>query len=251
MRCAQSGSTEHVRQKIRAVLSALYTWGTEMGEIDGNILKGSRSFLKPNSRDRVLSDHELWAAWSATSKLNSPWGEYFRFLILTGQRRSEVAAIHWREVDLEQLVWHIPGERMKNRDNHSVPITPAMHEFLSTAENQKGYLFQSTRESNQPISGFSKAVKRWKEEANFDGWRLHDLRRTVATNLGKIGIAPHVIEAVIGHRSGTISDIAKVYNRHQYEVEKLDALTRWHEYLFEVLAQDFKPIVRPEDDIML
>ena len=162
-----------------------------------------------------------------------------------------MVGLHWREIDKDQMLWRIPADRMKNREDHSVPITPMMWEFLSSTPNQRGFIFESTREPNQPVSGFSKAVKRWKDEAKFDEWRLHDLRRTVATNMGKIGIAPHIIEAVIGHRSGTISGIARVYNRHRYEVEKLDALEKWNEHLLSVAAMEFEPFVRIRDDVCL
>jgi len=251
MRCAELGSTAQVRHKIRAVLSGLYTFGVQMDYVEKNILVGSKRFDRPRSRERVLDDRELSAVWHASFKLNDPWGHFGRLLILTGQRRSEVAGIHWNEIDLETKEWKLPEERMKNRQKHVVPLTDIMIDFLSSAPNQTGYVFESPRVSGRPVSGFSKAVERWKNEAKFHDWRVHDLRRTVASNLGKLGVAPHVIEAAIAHMSGVISGIAAVYNRHKYEDEKRQALEQWHEMLMEIVSKEYEPFVDPQDDIVL
>lgn len=249
--CAEKGSTQHVRHKIRAVLSSLYSWGTQMGYVDENILAGSKRFDRPKSRDRVLDDRELAAVWVASFELNDPWGAFCRFMILTGQRRSEVAALHWKEIDLETREWVLPPKRMKNRQSHTVPLTNIMLEFLHSLENQNGFVFESPRVSGRPVCGFSKAVERWKSEAGFHDWRMHDLRRTVASNMGKIGVLPHVIEAVIAHKTGVISGIAAVYNRHKYEDEKRQALGQWNEYLMEIVSREYEPFVSPDDGIVL
>ena len=240
MKCAEAGSTENVKLKIFNVLSGFLSWATDMGYVDRNILSGTRRFKGPKSRDRVLVDRELKAVWAATFKLPELWGRFGRLLILSGQRRSEVANAQWHEIDLEAREWIIPHTRMKNRRRHAVALTNTMLEQLGPIpENKRGYIFESNKIGGVPISGFSQLASQWKKLAGFDDWRLHDLRRTVSTNMGRLGIAPHVIEAVLAHRTGQISGVAAVYNRHNYEAEKRNALEQWNSLAADIVSKEY------------
>lgn len=248
MECAKAGSTENVRLKIFNVLSGYYSWTTNAAYTDRNILSGTRLFKAPKPRKCVLDDRKLKAVWLATFQLPEPWGRFGRLLILSGQRRGEVADAHWREIDLKAREWVIPDIRMKNRHPHTVALTNTMMEQLGAIpESKQNYIFESNKIGGVPISGFSQIVIQWKKLAGFDDWRLHDLRRTAATNMARLSVAPHVIEAVLAHRSGQISGIAAVYNRHPYADEKRKALEQWNGLLAEIISKEYP---NPEEVVL-
>jgi integrase len=172
--------------------------------------------------------------WTACVQLGQPFGPLFLLLLLTGQRRDEVASMNWSEVNIEEKVWVIPKVRTKNGREHIVPLSQPAIKILGELPiigTKHGYVF--TTNGTRPVSGFSKAKKSVdvllgaSNEYPIRPWRLHDLRRTAASGMARAGHAIHVIEAVLNHRSGTISGVAAVYNRHHYLEEKRSALQDW------------------------
>jgi integrase len=169
-------------------------------------------------------------------------------LILTMQRRQEVAEMDWSEIDLEAATWILPAERAKNGEAHIVPLTGlAIDQLKALFPKAQGLVFTTT--GRTPVSGFSKAKttldnemkKIMAERQQARGgesvpifvpeWRLHDIRRTGATNLQALGIPIEVTEAVLNHISGTRAGVAGIYNRYKYEPEKRNALARWDLHL--------------------
>jgi integrase len=158
-------------------------------------------------------------------------------LLVTGQRREEVAGMRWSELDRELREWTIPGERTKNSKTHVVPLSSLAVRLIdvlaaSQAWPAKGPVF--TTRGDVPISGFSKIKKQLdasmcREAAHreLSPWRMHDLRRTLATGLQRLGVRFEVIEAILNHVSGSKSGIAGVYQRHEWASEKREALERW------------------------
>lgn len=211
--------------------SAFLSWCIEQGHLEHHVLRGSKLPAQYRARERVLTDSELRDVWNACDRLPKIWKAYFRMLIVTGQRRSEVAAMHWREINLEQRTWTLPAERTKNRYRHVVPISPLMMAVLDSAPGKSGFVFPSPIAQNQPIHSFGRATDALRKSAQISPFRLHDLRRTAASIMGEIKIAPHVIEAILNHRSGIISGIAAIYNRYGYESEKRDGLCRYGDHL--------------------
>jgi len=224
----ESGS--YAANRARAALSALYAWAIAEGLTDANPVVGTRKAVDEIARDRVLTDAELAAVWRNAG--DADFGAIVRLLILTGQRREEVAAMTWDEVDLASATWRIGRDRTKNARTHDVPLAPQAVGLLRTVERRDGraLVFGSR---NGPFSGWSKA------KASLDArtsaalghalppWRLHDVRRTVATRLADLGALPHVIEAVLNHVSGHKAGVAGVYNRSVYATEKRAALELW------------------------
>ena len=182
------------------------------------------------SRDRVLSDDEIRAAWAAFDDTGLPVGPLAQLLLLTGQRLSQVAEAQWSEIDLEAKTWKIPKERTKNGRAHEVPLSDAAVEFiraLPRIEGRAGYVFTAT--GAQPVSNLKRlreALRRAASERDVAP-TLHDLRRTVATNLQKLGVRLEVTEAVLNHVSGSRKGIVGVYQRHEYAEEKRAALEAW------------------------
>lgn len=242
-----------MRRAVFAYASVLFGWATKRGDIAGNPLADMAKPAAPKARDRVLTDGELAAVWQASFSLSVPFGPFFRLLMLTGQRRSEVAAMSWPELDLKDRTWTIPADRAKNGIAHIVPLSDAAVAELDalartigrTASNdectriawpRQGLVLTTT--GRTPISGMTKAkaaldaaVARSRGGAALDHWRVHDLRRTMATGFQRLGIRFEVTEATLNHVSGAKSGVAGVYQRHDWKEEKRAALDAWARHI--------------------
>jgi len=193
-------------------------------------------------RQVALSHEHLRLIWNAAETLSAPFGPFFHMLLLSGQRRSEVAEMTWGELDLEgERVWNIPAMRMKAKRSHEVPLTPKMIGLLTELQEYRGrgeFVF-STSLGERPISGFSKVkrrldnviveMRRGVEKSPLPAWTIHDIRRAARTGLGAIPSIPHDIrELVIAHVPPTL---VQTYDLHAYRDEKREALRLWGERL--------------------
>ena len=160
--------------------------------------------------------------------LGYPVGAFLRLLILTGQRRSQV--VGYAGVNQRRLST-IPAERSKNRRAHEVPLPATAQALLAEAPRIVGNDHVFTGRGKAPFSAFTAAKAEIYELAPIAGWTFHDLRRTLASGMARLGQPVHVIEAVLNHRSGTISGVVVIYNRHQYLEEKRAALEEWKEHV--------------------
>src|SRR5262249_23299012 len=157
-------------------------------------------------------DAELRAIWNRAKEFGYPFGTLIRALILTGQRLGEIADLSWPEIRDNQL--HIPGERMKNGNEHILPLTEKVHERIEQFPrgNAGGYLF-STTNGKRPISGFGKYKKNFDKGLRIEPWQIHDIRRTVRTNLSKARVPVFDAELIIAHQQ---SGVHGVYDKHRY-----------------------------------
>lgn len=221
---------------VYAQLSAFYTWALpRLDKLPANPCQGAGRPAKPKARDRVLTDDELAALWRATEDEPAPFGPAVKLLILTGQRRSEVFEAQRAEFDLTAKLWTIPAERAKNGVTHLVPLSDAAVAVLEAlpGDEDSPWLFPAEGNPENPASGISKAVNRLRAsvdkviEGDVASWSLHDLRRTVATGLQRLGIRFEVTEAVLNHVSGAKGGVAGVYQRHDWAPEKRAALDAW------------------------
>jgi integrase len=242
------GERVALRRKLYAILSRMFRWAVGRGDLERSPLEGFEVPPAPASRDRVLRDTELRLAWLAADKLLYPFGPLFRILIGTGQRREEVAGLHWNELHRDSAEWHLPATRAKNGIGSVVPLSPLMiAELDCIAEGDKwprrGLAFTTTGKT--AVSGYSRgkarldkqmltlACKEAKEadedpkHVTIEPWRVHDFRRTLATGLQRLGVRFEVTEAVLNHVSGSRSGVAGVYQRHDWRDEKRDALNAW------------------------
>lgn len=240
-----------LRRAVFAYASVLFGWAAKRGDIPANPLTNMAKPEAPKARDRVLSDDELAALWKATEGLAHPFGLFFRLLMLTGQRRSEVAGISWAELDRSSATWIIPTDRAKNGVAHLVPLSqPVMSELDLLAKigspDATGSVikkwpatgFVLTTTGRTPISGITKAKNAIDQQAKairdgtaLEPWRIHDLRRTAATGFQRLGIRFEVTEAVLNHISGAKGGIAGIYQRHDWKEEKRSALDAWARHL--------------------
>ena len=224
---------------VHAQLSAFYTWAMpRLDRLQFNPCRDAGRPAKPKARDRILTDAELRALWLVADAEPLPWGPGLKLLILTGQRRDEVFNADRTEFDAKGKAWVIPGDRAKNGERHLVPLSKAALAVLADVPEIKGTgkLFPAQGNPDNGPSGFSKAQTRFRaslaaqlkvEPDAVPAWSLHDIRRTVATGLQRLGIRLEVTEAVLNHVSGSRSGIVGVYQRHDFAAEKRHALDAW------------------------
>jgi integrase len=232
--------------RARASLSSFFTWAMAEGIVDTNPVIATNRQGAEQTRDRVLSDAELVGIWNASN--GDDYGAIIRLLILTGQRRDEVGAIGRAELDLPGRKWAIPAARTKNGRAHEIPLSDPALVILKSATTREGRedrdaIFGDGAAGNG-FSGWSKAkaaldkriVGDAKQKKKAAPYRLHDLRRTVATRMIDLGVLPHVVEAVLNHVSGHRAGVAGVYNRALYSAEKRQALDLWAAHVEALLA---------------
>ena len=221
---------------VHAQLSAFYSWAMpRLDKLASNPCRDAGRPPKPKARDRVLTENEMAALWRVVDAQAEPWRSAVKLLILTGQRKSEVFEARRAEFDLKAGLWTIPAERAKNGAAHIVPLSEAARNVLDAIEEVAGsrLLFPADGNPENPASGISKAVERIRAGVRAElsedvaGWSLHDIRRTVATGLQRLGIRFEVTEAVLNHVSGSKGGVAGVYQRYGWADEKKAALDAW------------------------
>jgi len=220
------GST-YQANRILSNIRKLFNWCIERGIVDASPILGLKAPTKEQSRDRVLDDDEIVGLLRACRNEVYPFRQFVPMLLATAQRRGELAEMRWSEIDLDGKIWVIPADRSKNGKPHVVPLSAYALIILSEVPRFLDCEFVFTTTHKSPVSGFSKMLRRLSEGSQTSGWRLHDLRRTAASGMARAGVAPHVVEKVLNHISGTISGVAAVYNRYGYDTEKRDALEEW------------------------
>jgi integrase len=244
--------TPGARRNAFAVLSAFFRWKPVVRAIGRNIIELAEAPAKPISRDRVLSHEEIKTVWKAAVKCGYPFGPMTQLLLLTGQRRDEIAELKWSEIsdDLEAIT--LEASRTKNSRPHIVPIAPqakAIIEALPRIVDADGkpseYVFTTTAKTS--FSGFSNAKKALDKhcgEPSLPEWHLHDLRRTCATELAILGVKQEVTEAILNHKTGKVSGVAAIYNRYEYQDEKREALKQWANRLQAITADNVAVLKR-------
>jgi integrase len=227
------------RNRVRSSLSAFFAWAITEGFIELNPVAGTAKAEESGTRERVLSEAELGALWTALE--DDQFGDIVRLLILTAQRREEIGSLRWSEVDFDRGLIALPPARTKNKRLHEIPISPLARSILKRQPRRRDIIFGR---GEGGFSGWSDCKARLDErvlasrqEADHEakpipGWTLHDLRRTAATVMAdRLGVLPHIVEAVLNHVSGHRAGVAGVYNRARYETEMRKALQQWAEHV--------------------
>jgi integrase len=201
---------------------AAYGWAVKRGALSVNPFLNLP--VRPTERrERVLADDELATIWRATDG-SGPFNGIVRFLILTGQRREEVAGMTWTELSDDFSTWTIPASRAKNGATHIVPLSAQAQALLHKVPRFGELVFPGLR---GPFNGWSKAKAALDAKSGVTNWRLHDLRRTAATGLQRLGVRLEVTEQILNHVSGSRAGIVGVYQRHDFAAEKRAALDAW------------------------
>ncbi len=241
-------SGPYAGNRARAALSSYFSWAIGAGIADANPTIGTHKSVEEVARDRVLSAAELRLIWRNAGE--GDFGRILRLLMLTGARRDEIAGMSWDELSGSTLT--IPGTRTKNRRPLVLDLPPAALAVLAEVPRRAGrpLLFGSGAGG---FSGFGKALaglaarigadlrEAGAPKADLAPWRIHDIRRSVATHLGDLGVQPHVIEALLNHVSGSKGGVAGVYNRSAYRDEVKAALSMWAENLANIVEPNREP----------
>lgn len=223
--------------RARSALSALFSWAIGVGIVEMNPVVGTPKPADERSRDQTLSTTELAGVLIACGQ--NDYGNIVRLLALTGQRREEIGRLAWSEIDLDRAIWTIPASRTKNGRVHEVPLsTPALDILKSIPQRlNRDFVFG---QGHNGFSGWSKSKLQLDKKIALAffvrPWRLHDLRRTLATGLAEHGVLPHVIEAILNHVSGHKAGVAGIYNRASYHDHKKAALDQWGTHIKSLIA---------------
>jgi integrase len=202
----------------------MFSWAMKKGLHDANPTIATEK-RREKSRHRVLTDNELAMVWNAFG--NDDYTEIIRLLILTGQRASEIGGLRWAEIDFERGLISLPPERTKNSQPHQVPMSAAVAGILKSRTKTRDFVF------GRGVAGLA-AWGRGKIRLDAkigdkisEPWTIHDLRRTLATGLQRLGVRFEVTEAVLNHTGGSRSGVSGIYQRHGWADEKKLALDAW------------------------
>jgi integrase len=233
-----------------AAIRKMFGWAVSKDIVKTSPCEGVARPFEETSRDRALTDDELRLVWRGADAVGRPFGELIKLLILTLQRRDEVAEMQRPELRLQEQSWVIPKQRSKNGQEHEVPLSAAAISVFEELPHigRSGLLFTTTGQN--PVSGFSRVKKRLDSEIlklqkadaiergedpatveTIPGWTLHDLRRTGASGMAKLGIPMHVVEKILGHTSGSFGGVAGIYQRYSFAKEKRAALDAWASFV--------------------
>jgi integrase len=246
--------------RTMAYARAAFAWAERRGKVPANPFMRLPVSAGATERDRVLSDPELWDAWSAAAGMGYPWAPFFQLAMLTLQRREEVAGMRWSEIADDLATWRIPGERMKNGKPHDVHLSEAARAMLRAVPRVTGCDLVFTTTGETPISGFSgakssldaaiikarakAAAKVGANAAPLIPWRLHDLRRTGVSTLARLGFDSIVVDMLLAHQPAKLRGVARVYQRHNFAAERERALNVWAAHVSEAKGDNVIPIAK-------
>jgi integrase len=222
--------------RVLSKIKALFAWAMARDLVQVSPAALVAPPTKETPRERTIDEAELRAIWPALEAMGYPFGTLGRLLLLTGQRRGEVAGMAWSEIDLIGATWRISPERSKTRAAHILPLPEAACAILAALPRIVGcdLVLPSRSGSDRPISGFSKGLRTAQRRSGTSGWTWHDCRRTVRTGMARLGVLPHIGERVLNHAVG--SDVARIYDLHRYQGEMRAALTLWSAELHRIVT---------------
>jgi integrase len=219
----------YMANRTLATLSKFFGWCVARDIIEVSPASGIDQPGQEVARDRILSDDELRRLWQAAGDpTEGPFGVLVRLLICTGQRRGEVSGMRYSEIGNDHI-WRLPGSRTKNGKTHQVPLVPAAWDLIQAQTRFADSDFVLTVDGTRPIIGFGRAKRRLSAKAGIEAnsWRLHDLRRTCASGLQRLGVRAEVIERCLNHVSGLYRGVSGTYQRDPLIEEMTTALERW------------------------
>jgi len=239
----QHGRTSAAR--ARNYLSALYSWSMKEGLCESNpVLATNDPTAGRLPRDRVLADHEIRTIWDAC--LDDNFGRIVKLLLLTGCRREEIGALKWDEINLDTGMLTIPGSRTKNHRTLELTLPPIAIDLLRSTPRRDRQQYVFATRSGGPFNAWSAAKLQLDSRIvlatgqQLPRATLHDLRRTMRSGLGKLGVPPHVAELAINHVRGGVQAI---YDRYTYQAEVARALALWADHIRTLIAGGERKIV--------
>jgi integrase len=232
------GGAPIAANRVFAAIRKFFNWCVARDIIAASPCAGVKPPTAERARDRVLSDDELRLVWQAADKIGGTFGPLVKLLALLGQRRDEVARMRHAELDLKSRLWTLAPARVKNNQPHEVPLSTAALAVLESIPRVAGSPFVLTNGGAAPASGYSKGKRRIDAllPADMPPWRLHDLRRTCASGLARLGINLPTIEKALNHTSHSFAGIVRVYQKHSFADEKRQALEAWGRHIGSLIS---------------
>ena len=216
--------------RLAALISKIFAWA-----LKEELIEASPAMLidrpgKETERERALSVDEIRIVWGAFGKMRYPFGPLFKMLLLTGQRRGEVGGMKWSEITADG--WRLPGERAKKGKGHLVPLSSLAREILADVPRLGEFVFRHHWDA--PPQSWGRAATKVRSLCGpMEEWRIHDLRRTFATQLRAIGVDRLVVSKLLNHaEAGT----TKIYDRYTADPEQAAAMERWANRLREIVS---------------
>jgi len=223
---------QHLRKFFNALL--------ERDVISVSPVHGVKKPAAEHARERVLGPGEIRELWLALDRVSGPAAAAVKVLLLTGARRSEVSGM--RRSELGDDVWTLPPLRVKNRRSHSVPLSDQVKELLARQPALPGGDFVFSHDGSRPIDDFSRLKRAVDAIVKFEAqWCWHDLRRTAASGMQKLGVRVEVIERTLNHRSGAYRGVAGVYQIDAMDEARRDALQRWGDFVEHAVKGEAAP----------
>jgi integrase len=233
---AASGRGYHANRTL-GTLSKFFNWLVARDVLAISPVTRVEKPFKEKPRERLLSDAELCALWNAC-KGDGPFGDALRVLMCTGARRDEISRMRWDELDEKRQELRLSGERSKNRREHVIPLSPQVWSIIEAQPRFVGCAYVFSADGKRPVTGWDKAKVRISTKAGIapETWRLHDLRRSCASGMQKLGVSVPVIEKALGHISGATRGLVGVYQRYDYADEVRIALQKWSDHVERVVG---------------
>ena len=212
-----------------------FRWLTARGHCNDSPIAGIEKPANEKARERVLTDEEVVAIWTATDDLGYPFGPLVKLLLLTGVRREEMAGMRRIEIDFDQMLWAVPAERSKTRAAIRIPLSGMAAEVLRAVPVTDGpFLFTTT--GTTPVSGFSRMKGKLDRVSGVSNWRFHDFRRTMVTAMVDLGIDATTADRCLNHTgAATMSTVQRVYQRSDLLDQRRHAVEAWAHKLVEII----------------
>jgi integrase len=227
--------------RVLSRIGAMFNWATTKDRLSVSPSAGVKPPSKEKSRDRWLNDQEIVWFWRACDQIGYPFGPLFQTLLLAAQRLNETASMEWSELDLEAKLWVIPRHKAKSDRTHEVQLAEPVVALLRAQPRLGSYVF--TGKTGRHVTGFTygkalldAAMAAVAGDAKVEKFNLHDLRRSAASGMAKLGIAPQVIDKILAHSGGAIRGVSAVYIRHEFADERRAALAAWASYVTGLLT---------------
>lgn len=228
--------------RVKAYIAKFFGWLQDRGVIEQSPAIGLKLPAKEKARDRPLSHDEIRLFWLACDEENNPWGALFKVLLLTGQRRGEVARMRWTDIDSDGI-WRLSST--KNDERHDVPLPQAAQDIIDALPRKGSYIFTTNGETpalslGKPTARIANrmeemASKEAGEPVEIPHWRPHDLRHTVKTGLAALGVSLEIRSRATNHLSD-IPPMDRRYNHHGFIDEKRRALESWARFVSELVS---------------
>lgn len=223
--------TPSERQHAYVAVRTMMNWCVRHGYRETSPVPQLR--FRNSPRVRVLSDGEMRTIWQRADEIEYPYGRIIQLLMLTGQRRGEVAALRRNWIDGRFIT--LPASITKNKREHTFPIGPATASIIRDIPSKTDLLFPARGNEKSPFNGWSKSKRSIDSSIEIEPWTLHDLRRTYSSKMAELGVPIHVTEKLLNHVSGTVSGIAAVYNRYSYLDEMQKAVSKFENKIASII----------------